>query len=62
MEDDLKHCKDDNATRRAAEVATDKERLCQEEEGHQKLATRGRCVQKKILQTKMGDHNVFTTP
>ena len=42
-------------------AAADAERLRREEEDHRNLPKRGRCLQEEILQTKMGDQNVFTT-
>ena len=43
-------------------AAADNERLRREEEDRQNLLQRGRRVHEEILQTKMGDQNVFTTP
>src|SRR5438132_6269475 len=40
----------------------DTERLRREEEDHRNLSNRSRRVQEEILQMKMGDQNVFTTP
>jgi len=44
------------------ESAVDAERLRRKEEDHQNLPNRCGRVQKEILQMKMGDQNVFTTP
>ena len=44
------------------EIAAEAERLPHEEEYRRALATKGRHVHEEILQTKMGDQNVFITP
>ena len=43
-------------------AAADAERLRREEEDRRNLSKRGRRVREEILQTKMCDQNVFTTP
>src|SRR5438128_1047966 len=59
----LKAQEDEAIRLQAMEIAAaEAERLRQEEENHRNLAERGRCVHEEILQTKMGDQNVFTTP
>ena len=55
---------EDEAIRlQAAEIAAaEAERLRQEEANHWNLVARGRRVHEEILQTKMGDENIFITP
>ena len=59
-ESDLKHQHDDEALqcRKAGEA----EQLRQEEDARRDLQDRSRHIQRDILQTKMGDQDVFTTP
>ena len=62
-ESDLKAQQDDAIRLRAVEIAAaEAERLRQEEANHRNLVARGRRVHEEILQTKMGDQNVFITP
>src|SRR5436853_5822589 len=43
-------------------AAADTKRLRREKEDRRNLPKRGQRVHEEILQTKMGDQNVFTTP
>src|SRR5438128_1767064 len=62
--EELKRREDDAAhqLQQAAEVAADAERLRREEEERRNLTNRGQRIQEEILQIKMGDQNVLTTP
>lgn len=53
---------EDEAAHRVADAAEEEECLHKEDDAHSNLVLRGRCVQEEILQMKMGDINVFTTP
>ena len=62
-ESDLKAQQDDEIRQQAAEIAAaEAERLRQEEANHWNLVSRGPRVHEEILQTKMGDQNIFITP
>ena len=62
-ESELKAQQDDAIRLQATEIAAaEAERLRQEEGNHRNLVARGRRVHEEILQTKMGDQNVFITP
>src|SRR5438132_1259137 len=62
-ESDLKAQQDDAIRQQATEIAAaEAERLRQEEANHRNLVARGRRVHEEILQTKMGNQNVFITP
>src|SRR5438105_498373 len=61
-EAELKQQEDEVAHQQAVEAAANAERLRRVEKERRNLANRGRHVQEEILQTKMGDQNVFTTP
>src|SRR5438128_11618276 len=64
--------KEDKAQRRAdeehaarlqeQEIAAQAARLRREEEDRRALVAKGRHVHQEILQTKMGDQNIFITP
>src|SRR6266508_2331547 len=60
--EECKHIEDEEARQQAATAAAEAERQRQEEEDHRNLNRRGRRVHQEILQTRMGDQNVFTTP
>src|SRR6266542_5444304 len=62
-EADLKAQQDDVIRLQATEIAAaEAERLHQEEGNHRNLVARGRRIHEEILQTKMGDQNIFITP
>ena len=61
-EAELKQQEDEVAHQQAVEAAANAERLRRVEKERRNLANRGRHVQEEILQTKMGDQNVFTIP
>ena len=62
-EEVLKRQEDEEAHRlqQAAMAVVDAERLRREEDDHRNLLQRGRRVHEEILQTKMGDQNIFAT-
>src|SRR6266540_1244434 len=62
-ESELKAQQDDAIRLQMAEIAAaEAKRLRQEEGNHRNLAATGRHVHEEILQTKMGDQNVFVMP
>src|SRR6266540_530532 len=60
-EGECKHIEDEEAHRQAAAAAAEAERQLIEEEDRRNLNRSGRRIHEEILQTKMGDQNVFTT-